>query len=134
MGSRVDLFRIGLLAVSLTSIFSGSVLAKSTIVDGKTRLGILQNVPPTECWIESGCAPGQVCHISIRISGAPAASLLKALKGKVSVSPEFRDMGLTIYVSKDGNLDCDETEPDNVFCDIYYNVSDAKFEPALSCE
>jgi hypothetical protein len=107
---------------------------KTSSVDGKSTLGILQNVPPTHCWVETDCDPGKVCHMSISVTGEPARKLLKTLKEQVKPDKEFKEMGLTIYLSKDGLLNCNETDNTKPFCNVFFNPSQLKIEPALSCE
>jgi hypothetical protein len=60
--------------------------------------------------------------------------LLQMLKQRVQRDKTFREWGLEIYVSKDGFLNCDATDRTNPFCNIFFNPSEAKIEPALSCE
>jgi hypothetical protein len=72
--------------------------------------------------------------MSIGVTGAPAAKLLKALKRRVQQDEVFKEWGLEIYLSKDGFLNCNETDKNNPFCYIFFNPSKAKIERALSCE
>ena len=55
----------------------------------------------------------------IRVKGAPARELLKTLKER-GVKPDgrFKELGLTIYLSKDELLNCEETDSTEPFCDI----------------
>jgi hypothetical protein len=103
-------------------------------VEGRAVLGIYENVSPTSCWVETECDPGAVCHIQIRVTGAPAAKLLKVLKERVQPDKQFKELGLKIYVSKDGFLNCDETDKNKPFCFISFNPSAIKIEQAPVCE
>jgi hypothetical protein len=46
----------------------------------------------------------------------------------------FKELGLTIYLSKDKLLNCEETDSTEPFCDISFNPPQLKLEPAFSCE
>jgi hypothetical protein len=120
------LFSVGMLPHTTNS--------KTSSVSGKSSLGIMQNAPPTPCWIETDCDPGKVCHMSISITGAPARELLKTLKKRVKPDKDLKEMGLTVYSSTDGLLQCDETDSSKAFCRIFFNPPQLKIEPALSCE
>lgn len=61
-------------------LFGSPALPKTSSVEGRSSLGIMQNSPPTRCWVETDCGRGEVCHLSITITGAPALKLLQALK------------------------------------------------------
>lgn len=52
-----------------------------------------------------------------RVTGTPATKLLEALKEQVKPDKEFKEIGLTIYLSKDGLLNCDETVSTKTFCE-----------------
>jgi hypothetical protein len=108
---------------------------KTRSVNGKSSLGIMQNAPPTvPCEIETDCDPGKVCHMSISVTGAPARELLKTLKERVSPNENLKQLGVTVYSSKDGLLDCDETDITKPFCRISFNPPQLKIEPAPICE
>jgi hypothetical protein len=118
----------------LVEMLPKTASSNTSSVNGKSILGIMQNVPPNHCWIETDCDPGKVCHMSIMITGAPAKHLLKTLKERVKPDKEFKEMGIKIYTSKDGLLNCDETDNTRPFCNIFFNSQGLKIEPALSCE
>ena len=107
---------------------------KTISVKGKSTLGIMQNVPPTHCSIETDCGPGKICHMSISVTGEPARNLLKTLKAEVTPDKGFKEKGLTIYTSKDGLLSCDETDRTKPFCNIFFNATKLEIEPSVSCE
>jgi hypothetical protein len=112
-----------------------NALLKTRSVNGKASLGILQNSPPTPpCEIDNDCEPGKACHMSISITGAPARELLKTLKERVSPNQDFKQLGLTVYSSKDDLLDCDETDISKPFCRISFNPPKLQFEQAPVCE
>ena len=125
----------GLLAsLVIGGCFGSAAAAKSLTVDGAVRLGISKNEPPVGCWVESDCPEGEICHMSINITGEPAQQLLDTLKAKVPMDEQFKEWGLSIYISKDGNLMCDGTEDGSPGCTINFNPSEAKLEGPLSCE
>jgi hypothetical protein len=61
------------LAISVVMLPQNASL-KTRSIDGKSSLGIMQNVPPTSCWVETDCSAGEVCHMLIRVKGAPAGN------------------------------------------------------------
>jgi hypothetical protein len=56
--------------------------------------------------------------------------LLQVLKARVRPDNTFKEWGLEIYVSKDGFLNCDETDKADPFCNVFFNPVEAKVEPA----
>ena len=132
-GDRKNLCGLGILIMGVV-LLGSHALPKTGSVEGRSSLGIMQNSPPSRCWVETDCGPGEVCHLSITITGGPALKLLQVLKARVSQDEAFKEWGLRVYVSKDNLLSCDETDRNKPFCYIWYNPSEAKVEPALSCE
>jgi len=120
--------KIAILSALVICLLPTTARSKTTSVEGKSTLGIMQNVPPTHCWIETDCGPGKICHMSISVTGEPAKNLLKTLKAEVTPNKEFKEMGLTIYSSKDGLLNCDETDRTKPFCHIFFNATELKIE------
>jgi hypothetical protein len=120
------LFRSAVIAAVL--VFSPA-MAKD-VVHGKSSLGVVPNVSPCP----TDCAPGKVCHMTLSVTGAPAKELLKTLK-EYGVKPDegLKDIGLTIYFSKDGLLSC-ETDGINPSCAISFNPPQLKIEPLVVCE
>jgi hypothetical protein len=115
-------------------LLTSSAVSETSSVKGGSTLGIMENVPPTSCWVETDCNPGEVCHMSITVTGTPATKFLQMLKYRVQRDKTFSEWGLEIYVSEDGFLNCDATDKTNPFCKIFFDPSKAKIEPALSCE
>lgn len=73
--------------------------------------------------------------MSIDVTGAPAARLLRELKRRVQRDEELKELGVgEIYISKDGFLNCDATDKSNPVCYIWFNPSEVKIEPACICE
>ena len=70
----------------------------------------------------------------LNITGAPARELLKTLKERVKPDKDLKEMGLTVYSSTDGLLQCDEADNTKAFCRIFLHAPQLKIEPALSCE
>ena len=132
MRSRFQTFGICLLAGYFALGYAAN--SKTSFVNGGSSLGIMENIPPTSCWIETDCRTGAICHMSIRVTGASAMKLLKALKEQVQPDKTFKEWGLKIYVSKDRFLNCDETDKNKPFCTIFFNPAEAKVEEVLSCE
>jgi hypothetical protein len=105
-------------------------MAKDIVQTGKSSLGVVPNVEPCP----TDCAPGKVCHMTLSVTGAPAKELLKTLK-EYGVKPDegLKDLGLTIYFSKDGLLSC-ETDSSNPSWSISFNPPQLKIEPLVVCE
>jgi hypothetical protein len=68
------------------------------------------------------------------VTGAPARKLLQTLKEQVKPDKGLKEMGLTMYISKDGLLECEETDSAKPFCTISFNPSQLKIEPVPICE
>jgi hypothetical protein len=134
MGNRSRLHALSICLLVGYVMLGNAANSKTSSVTGRSSLGIMENVPPTSCWAETDCGPGAICHMSIRVTGVPAMKLLKVLKERVQPDKTFKGWGLEIYVSKDGFLNCDETDKNKPFCTIFFNPSEAKIEQALSCE
>jgi len=134
MGKHRNLHLLGYVFAWCMCLPCDSAVSKTSSVKGGSILGIMENVPPTKCWVETDCRHGEICHMSIRVTGAPAMKLLQSLKRQVGPDKTFKEWGLEIYVSKDGFLNCDATDKINPFCNIFFNSLEAKIEPALSCE
>jgi hypothetical protein len=70
--------------------------------------------------------------MTITITGAPAKELLKTLKeGGVKPDEQLKEMGLTIYFSKDDLLNCEETDSNKPFCRTSFSPLQLKIEPGL---
>jgi hypothetical protein len=101
------------------------------VVHGKSSLGVVPNVEPCP----TDCPPGQVCHMTITVTGAPATELLMTLKDHgVMPDESLKGMGLTIYYSKDGLLSCDTSDGISPSCGISFNPPQLKIEPIPVCE
>ena len=120
---------LGIVAAMMLVTISPA-MAKDTVQTGRSTLSALPNVEPCP----TDCAPGTVCHMRISITGAPAKELLKTLK-EHGVKPDdsLKDIGLTIYYSKDRLLSC-ETDSSNPSCSISFNPPQLKIEPLVVCE
>jgi len=134
MGKHRKLPRLSMYLLGACALFCGSAVSKTSSVKGGSTLGTMENVPPTKCWVETDCRQGEICHMSITVTGAPAMKLLQSLKRQVEPDKTFKEWGLEIYVSKDSFLNCDGTDKTKPFCNIFFNPREAKIEPALSCE
>ncbi|MCB9993892.1 MAG: hypothetical protein H6873_09580 [Hyphomicrobiaceae bacterium] len=108
--------------------------ADSLDFDGSSILSLSRNQEPRSCWVEMDCPEGEICHAAVTIRGEAAANLAKILAAKVEKDAEFADWGLEIYVTNDGMLYCDVTEPDDPRCTVNYNPQKAELEGPLSCE
>src|SRR6516164_3757135 len=117
----------GIFVVSACILLSNFAIARTTSVKGSSELNLIENACPQP--ERRDCKTGTVCHMSIRLKGQPAVQLLHALKQKVQKEDTFKQWGLTIYISKDGLLSCNETEKVAPFCDIWFSPIQAKIEP-----
>jgi hypothetical protein len=123
------------ITLALAAAIASPAASKTSVVKGKSSLSIMQNTPPIVCPTEQDCGPGQVCHLSITVTGAPAMRLLQALKQRgVQRDQNWHEMGLELYFSKDDLLTCDATNKASPSCSISLNPADVKMETAPACE
>ena len=108
--------------------------AKVSSIKGKSSLGVMENLPPTSCWVETECKRGEICYLSITVTGPPAKKLLQVLKRRLPRDQTLAEWGLDAYVSKDRLLHCDETDRNSPFCTIFFNASETKVDEVKSCE
>jgi hypothetical protein len=119
---------------SLFALAAVPALADTLYSEGTSSLSLSRNQGETNCWVETDCPSGEVCHAAVFIEGEPARQLADLLRARVEKDPTFADWGLDIYVSSNDGLYCDLTEPESPRCTFNVNTQTAELEGPLSCE
>jgi hypothetical protein len=72
--------------------------------------------------------------IGVRLTPAAAIALLNGLKERVPVDKEMQQIGLSVYKTKDGYLECDETDGYEPLWRLSLDLSNAGLGRIPVCE